>query len=142
MTDFTASYSLLFYSLVFLCLGYGLFLVFYVNDKIRDIDIASNKKSRQANESDQKRINENAKNAKKRLERNCRYIMIAFLAITLVFNTLVIIFKGYDDLYGFIGGFGFPIIAYLVFIFFLMVAMGLKGAILLRTGRFFKGLNY
>ena len=141
MIDFTEKYSLLFYSLVFLSFGYGILLVFYANDKIREIDKAHHAKSRHANEADQKKISDSTKEAKASFGRHCKKIMLTFLVIILIFNTVSIFVKGYNDIYGFIGGFAFPLIAYFVFVFFLIIAMGLKGASVLHTGQFFKGLN-
>jgi hypothetical protein len=141
MIDFTEKYSLLFFSLVFLCFAYGILLVFYANDKISEIDKAHHIKSRQAKDTDQKQINDNTKKAKATLGGHCKKIMILFLVLILIFNTVSIIVKGYNDIYGFIGAYAFPIFAYFVFVFFLLIAMGLKGASILRTGQFFKGLN-
>ena len=142
MIDFTEKYSLLFNSLVFLCFGYGILLVFYANDKIREIDKAHYIKSRQASKDDQKEVIENTKKAKTTLIMHCKKIMLFFLVIILIFNTVTIIVNGYNDIYGFIGGYAFPLIAYFIFLFFLLIAMGLKGTSVLRTGQFIKGLDY
>ena len=141
MIDLIDKYASLFHSLVFLCFGYGILLVFYANDKIREIDKAHRIKSRQVKEVDQKQINENTRKAKGRLTGHCKIIMLVMLGITLLFNTLSIVIKGYIDIYGFLGGYVFPVSAYFIFVFFLMIAMGLKGATVLRTGQFFKGLD-
>jgi hypothetical protein len=141
MNDFTENYSLLFFSLVFLCFGYGILLVFYVNDKISEIDKAHHIKSRQVSEADRKKISDDTNMAKATLGKYCKKLMMIFLAAVLVFNTISIIVKDYNNIYGYIGAYAFPIIAYFVFVFFLLIAMGLKGASILRTGQFFKGLN-
>jgi hypothetical protein len=142
MIDFTEKYSLLFYSLVFLCFAYAIFLVFYANDKIREIDKAHYIKSRQASKAARKEVRENTTKAKKILTMHCNKIMLFFLVIILIFNTVIIFVNGYNDIYGFIGGYAYPLIAYFIFVFFLLIAMGLNGASVLRTGQFFKGLEY
>ncbi len=141
MEGFTDKYPLLFYSIVFQCFVYGIYLVFYINDKILNIDRSFAIKSRGAREIEKSEIELSTKKNKDKLKTQSKKHMLFLLVIILMFNSVYIINRGIVDIPGLIGGLLFPILSYLLFVFFLLIVLGLKGANILRTGRFFKGID-
>ena len=140
--DFSDKYGLLFDSIVILCSFYGLFLVFYVNDKVRKINENQKKSLIYGDEKNKEKVNLDFDKQRANLIKQSKRIMLYVLVIDIFINLLLILIKGYYELIGIIGGILFPIFWYFIFVFFLLIAIGLKGQRVLQTGRFFKGLDY
>ncbi len=140
--DFSDKYGLLFDSIVILCSFYGLFLVFYVNDKVRKINENQKKSLIYGDEKNKEKVNLDFDKQRANLIKQSKRIMLYVLVIDIFINLLLILIKGYYELIGIIGGILFPIFWYFIFVFFLLIVIGLKGQRVLQTGRFFKGLDY
>ncbi|MBN2609945.1 MAG: hypothetical protein JXB00_00140 [Bacteroidales bacterium] len=140
--DFSDKYGLLFGSIVILCSFYGLFLVFYVNDKVRKINEDQKKSFIHGDKKNKENVKQDYDKQRVKLTKQSKRIMLFVLLIDIFINLLLILIKGYFELIGIIGGILFPIFWYFIFVFFLLIAIGLKGQRVLQTGRFFKGLDY
>ncbi|MBN2349759.1 MAG: hypothetical protein JXJ22_13010 [Bacteroidales bacterium] len=132
----------MFGSIVILCSVYALFLAFYVNDKVQIINEKNKKSIFRKDKYDQELINKKFDELRVDLTKKSKKIMFYILTFDLIVNTLIIIFTDDITLREVLFGTLFPIFCYLVFVLFLLIAIGLKGQRVLHTGKFFKGLDY
>jgi hypothetical protein len=136
--DFSKDYTPLFLSIVLLCSFYGLFLAFYVNDKARKLN-ETNKRLIRYNRGNRKEIDKEFDSYRFDLIKRSKKVMIYALAINIIVNILIIIFNAYWTRIGVVGALLFPILWYLIFLFVLLIAIGLKGQRVLQIGNFLKG---
>jgi uncharacterized ion transporter superfamily protein YfcC len=140
--NFTVTYSLLFTSSVILGSIYAMFLVFYINNKAQQINDNNKKRLSKSKEEKVDEINDHFKKKRSILLKQSQKIMLYLLVLDLIINLIIILVEGYYTFLGVAGGLLLPVVCYFIFVFFLWIAIGLKGQKVLFTGKFFKRSDY
>ena len=125
--NFIDNLDFLFSSLVIYCSISLFYLVFLVNDKSQAINKLNLNELKNNKESSEKIINTKYDFKRKELIKKSKKVLMWILFTELLANILIIIIKNYLNLLGWIAGIVFPLIAYLIIVFIMLIAIGLKG---------------